>query len=349
MSAVLDFVRPRLAGWHEVGHVPADDWRALAGLVPIGTRDLREVDRVLSCLVETRDVGLAGAFAINEIGARLLDRARATDLLPAVEAGEVRLAVALTERASGSDLGAMSTHVQPGDPPTLLGTKSYIANGSVADVHLVAARAGDGGASLPLIDLYRVDRADVHTADLGGAGARLMRLADIRLDGAPAPPERRIGRAGRGFSYLTEVLLFERAIIGCLGVHVGRVLLQDLGAHLSERTVFGTRLDRHGHHRLRLGAWWAEQRNLAAAARAVVDGVGAGCASWQDVYAIKLGAAAFVRKLAVEMQHVGGADAWVKGGSWTHAVDDVRWLGIAGGASEVLQDRLAQDALEGTG
>lgn len=343
MSGAAEFATERLAAWHARGHVPSDDWQRLAALVPMASGELAVVDRGLETFAQTRDVGLVGTYAINEICARLLHDAGATGPLLAMRDGRLRLALCLTERESGSDLGALRTAVRRGPPDLLSGRKCFIANGVVADAHVVAARAGEGGA-LPLVDLYLVDRAHARVTGLPGAGAALMPLADVEFVDVEVTDGQRIGRPGRGFTQLDRVLGFERAVIALLATHVARVLLEDLGRYLAERTVFGSALAEHGHHRLRLGGWWAEYRVLRTASAAVVAAHGAGTAAWQDVFALKLQAAAFVTRLATEMQHLGGADSWVDGGRWTALVDDVRWLQLAGGVPEVLQDRLARDA-----
>lgn len=345
MNEVLQFVQPQIPAWREVGCIPGESWQTLAGLVPVGTGDLAQVYQVVSCLMTTRDIGVAGAYAINEICARLLIVAGAIDLLPAVRRGEIRLAMDLTEPHSGSDIVDMRTRVTPGPPPVINGHKTFISNGTVADVHIVAARSGDGGR-LPLIDLYRVDRDQLRITDMQGRGAALMRLADVDLVNVPAPDSCRIGRPGRGFAYLNQVLMFERAVIGCLATQFARVLLEDLGAHLGERKIFGSPLSQHGYHRLRLGDWWAEYRVLRSATEAMVLACSRGTAVWQDVFAVKLCTSAFVRRLAVDVAHLGGAASWVAGGPWAGLVDDARWFCLAGGASEVLQERLARDGLK---
>lgn len=348
MSTVRDYVDSRLADWRLEGQVPRADWQRFADLVPLAADRLAVVDSMITELLGTRDIGLAGTYAINEICARLLRLTNADDLLPAVGSGQLRLALALTEPGAGSDLARLQTAVSPGPPAMLSGHKTFIANGTIADLFIVASRSGDGG-SLPLIDLHVLRRDQVEIADLHGVGAQLMRLADLRIDEVPVAETRRLGRPGRGFRYVNRVLTFERAIVGCLAVRFARVLLEDLGTYLSEREVFGAPLIEHGFHRLRLGDWWAEQRVLARALDRVVADIDAGTDLWQDVFALKVRASAFVIQLAMGLQHVGGASDWIDGGRWARVVDDVRWLTLAGGVVEVLQDRLARDALAPNG
>ena len=62
-------------------------------------------------------------------------------LLPAIAAGELRAAFALTEPAAGSDLTALRTRAErQGDHYLVNGQKTFISNGILADIVVVAAR-----------------------------------------------------------------------------------------------------------------------------------------------------------------------------------------------------------------
>jgi acyl-CoA dehydrogenase len=62
-------------------------------------------------------------------------------LLPACVRGEKILAVAMTESGAGSDVAGLKTRAEDkGDHWLLNGSKTYISNGQLADVVVVAAR-----------------------------------------------------------------------------------------------------------------------------------------------------------------------------------------------------------------
>src|SRR5258705_4645827 len=77
-------------------------------------------------------------------------------LMPAIVSGEKILAVAMTEPSTGSDLAGVRTRPDDkGDHWLLNGAKTYISNGILADVVVVAARTDPEsrhGLSLFLIE-----------------------------------------------------------------------------------------------------------------------------------------------------------------------------------------------------
>jgi len=77
-------------------------------------------------------------------------------LMPGIVSGEKILAVAMTEPSTGSDLAGMRTSaVDKGDHWLLNGAKTYISNGIISDVVIVAARTDPNsrhGLSLFIVD-----------------------------------------------------------------------------------------------------------------------------------------------------------------------------------------------------
>ena len=71
--------------------------------------------------------------------------------LPPAIRGEAILAVAMSEPAAGSDLAGMRSRAERrGDHWVLSGSKSYISNGLLADLVIVAARTGESRHAMGL-------------------------------------------------------------------------------------------------------------------------------------------------------------------------------------------------------
>ena len=93
--------------------------------------------------------GLSSTFTVScDIATAYLVRYGNTETkqrwLPALAAGEAIAALALTEPGAGSDLAALTTRATAVDNGwSLTGTKTFITNGSIADVVVVAARTSD--------------------------------------------------------------------------------------------------------------------------------------------------------------------------------------------------------------
>ncbi len=159
--------------------------------------------------------------------------------MPGIVSGDCILAIALSEPGTGSDLAALKTRAEPdGDDWILNGSKTYISNGQLADLVIVAAKTdpdashGIGlflvergmqgfarGSNLNKLGLDGQDTSELFFNDvripaanvLGGpqAGFRSMmiNLAEERLGGAV----QFIARAERAFEITLDFITNRRA------------------------------------------------------------------------------------------------------------------------------------------
>lgn len=118
-----------------------------------------------------------------------------------------------------------------------------------------------------------------------------------------------------------------------------------LRARMHVRSVAGRLLAEHEHQRLRYARWYGRHRVLRAALAPLVAAVDATCADEADVFALKIEAADLLLEVVVEGQHLFGAESWIVGGPLAAMYDDVRWLTLAGGATETLLTALADRSL----
>jgi glutaryl-CoA dehydrogenase len=152
-------VDPYIADWFERGELPAA--RELAkefgqvGLLGMhltgyGCAGMSAVDYGLACLeLEASDSGIRslvsvqGSLAMFAIW-RWGTEQQKQQWLPQLATGEAIGCFGLTEPDHGSDPGSMRTHARrDGDDWILNGTKMWITNGSIADVAVVWAQAGE--------------------------------------------------------------------------------------------------------------------------------------------------------------------------------------------------------------
>ena len=199
-------VDPYVADWFERGEV--DDIRGLArefgslGLLGMhlegyGCAGMSATDYGLACVeLEASDSGVRslvsvqGSLAMYAIW-RWGTEDQKQEWLPRMAAGEAIGCFGLTEPDHGSDPGSMRTRARrDGDDWVLDGRKMWITNGSVADVAVVWAQAGDEhggirgfvvptdtpGFSAPLIKHKLSLRASV-TSELVIDGVRLPAAA----------------------------------------------------------------------------------------------------------------------------------------------------------------------------
>ncbi|WP_030527045.1 acyl-CoA dehydrogenase family protein [Phycicoccus jejuensis] len=154
-----DLVDPHVMGWYEAGDLPVA--RELArefgkvGLLGMhlegyGCAGMSSVDYGLACLeLEASDSGIRslvsvqGSLAMYAIHAFGSEEHK-QEWLPRMAAGEAIGCFGLTEPDHGSDPASMRTRARrDGDDWVLDGSKMWITNGTLADVAVVWANAGE--------------------------------------------------------------------------------------------------------------------------------------------------------------------------------------------------------------
>ncbi|SCG55207.1 acyl-CoA dehydrogenase family protein [Micromonospora halophytica] len=167
--------------------------------------------------------------------------------LPRLCSGAALGCFALTEPDSGSDAAALRTRAQRDGADWLLtGAKTFITNGTTADVALVLARSGGEGhrgitAFLVPTDSPGLTRTEIH----GKLGLRGQATAELRFDGVRVPDSARLGEEGAGFRLALATLAKGRMSVaaGCVGIAQG--CLDAAVAYAGQRTQFGKPVAAH--------------------------------------------------------------------------------------------------------
>ncbi|MFH9348697.1 acyl-CoA dehydrogenase family protein [Kitasatospora sp. NPDC017646] len=172
--------------------------------------------------------------------------------LPRLTSGEALGCFALTEPGTGSDAANLTTRaVRDGDDWLITGAKTFITNGTWADVALVFARTGGSEpeqqghrgitAFLVPTDLPGFDRTEIH----GKLGLRGQATAGLALDGVRVPDNARLGEVGKGFTVAMAALAKGRMSVaaGCVGI--ARACLEAAVRYAGEREQFGKPIASH--------------------------------------------------------------------------------------------------------
>lgn len=173
--------------------------------------------------------------------------AQRAEWLPRLCAGTALGCFALTEPDSGSDAAALRTRaVRDGDDWLLTGTKTFITNGTTADVALVFARTGGPGhrgitAFLVPTDSAGLTRREIH----GKLGLRGQATGELRFDEVRVPDAARLGAEGAGFRLALATLAKGRMSVaaGCVGIAQG--CLDAAVGYAGQRTQFGKPIAGH--------------------------------------------------------------------------------------------------------
>jgi acyl-CoA dehydrogenase len=164
--------------------------------------------------------------------------------LPGCAAGELVTAIAMTEPGTGSDLAALTTTaVNDGDDYVLNGQKTFISNGQLCDLVVLAAKTDPNpdnahkGISLFVVEANR--KGFTKGKRLHKMGMASQDTSELYFEDCRIPAANRLGAEGAGFTLLMQKLQQER-----LGVAIGAVagaeqVLADTIAYAKERTAFG--------------------------------------------------------------------------------------------------------------
>ena len=163
--------------------------------------------------------------------------------LPGFVSGELITAIAMTEPSTGSDLASIRTTARlDGDHYVLNGSKTFITNGILSDLVIVAAKtdpaAGHRGMSLLMVE--RGMPGFERGRNLAKAGMHAQDTAELFFSDVKVPRANLLGEEGRGFGYLMANLPQERLSIAVSAV-AGMQRAVDLTiAYAKERTAFGS-------------------------------------------------------------------------------------------------------------
>jgi len=161
--------------------------------------------------------------------------------MPGIVSGDTILAVAMTEPSTGSDLAGMKTRaVQHGDHWLLNGAKTYISNGILSDLVVVAARTEPHrphGVSLFLVE--RGMEGFERGRKLDKMGLKSQDTAELFFNDVKVPNANLLGEAGQGFKYLANFLAQER-LVAAIGFMATAQTAFDLTLdYVKQRRAFG--------------------------------------------------------------------------------------------------------------
>lgn len=191
--------------------------------------------------------------------------------LPKMASGEVVGAIAMTEPGTGSDLQAVKTKaVRDGDEYVINGSKTFITNGSQADLIIVVAKTdvSEGAKGISLI-LVEADREGFRRGRvLDKVGQRGQDTSELFFDGVRVPTSNLLGtEEGAGFVQLMQQLPQERLIIAVASTAGMEGALAHTLAYTKEREAFGRPIFGFQNTKFKL----AEVATEARIARVFVD------------------------------------------------------------------------------
>jgi acyl-CoA dehydrogenase len=134
--------------------------------------------------------------------------------LPGCVSGEIITAIAMTEPGAGSDLASMTATAEKSNGTILInGSKTFISNGIISDLVIVAAKNPDKDNPYESVSLYIVEAGTPgfkRGKQLEKMGFHSQDTSELFFSDCRIPEENLLGNEGGGFYMLMEKLQQER-------------------------------------------------------------------------------------------------------------------------------------------
>jgi acyl-CoA dehydrogenase len=164
--------------------------------------------------------------------------------LPGCASGEIVTALGMTEPGTGSDLAALATTaVKDGDEYVITGSKTFISNGQLCDLCVVAAKTDPDpanahkGISLFVVEANR--KGFVKGKRLHKMGMASQDTSELFFEDCRVPAANLLGVEGGGFMMMMQKLQQERLCVAIGAVAMMEQVLEDTIAYTKERKAFG--------------------------------------------------------------------------------------------------------------
>lgn len=262
-------VTPHVDAWEEAGIVPRSVWKKM-GEQGFLCMDLPKeygganADFLYSVilteeLARTYHTGLAAPLHsdivvpyISAFGSEELKR----KYLPGCVSGDIVTAVAMTEPNAGSDLASMgTTAVEQGNHVIINGQKTFISNGILCDLLVLAARDPAVNNPYQALDLYLVEAETPgfeKAKKLSKMGWRSQDTAELYFNDCRIPKENRLGMKGGGFLMLMQNLQQERLMCALTAVAAAERIMDHTMTYCREATESGKPLSKSQENKFKI-------------------------------------------------------------------------------------------------
>ena len=264
----------RVREWESTESFPRDVWQRLAvtgaqGLPLSGEYGGAGASVFEEALVTQELAYWANPLAVVYIttvsfGGYTLDRfgspEQKRELIPRLAAGELIMALALTEPEGGTDiLRNLNTKAhRDGNRYLISGQKIFCTSADLADLLVVVARTRSDARPRDGISIFLVDphSPGIEIQPQEKMGNRVPHSCTVYFSEVEVPCENLLGEEDEGWSHLVHTLNNERILIAAQCVGLGRAALDYAVGYVKERHAFGRPI----------GQFQAVQHQLADAA-----------------------------------------------------------------------------------
>ncbi|HUO92389.1 MAG TPA: acyl-CoA dehydrogenase family protein [Rhizomicrobium sp.] len=358
---VEERIVPEAESWEQTGEIPRQVFRDLGGLGVLGMRHPVEYGGgglgALSSVILAEELsrssfgGVASSLtvhsdmSISHIAHRGTE-AQKSRYLPAACAGEKVGVVCVTEPGAGSDVAGLKTRATRTDAGWVInGSKTFITNGVLGDIYIVAARTDPDASGARGLSLFIVERGTPGfsiSGKLRKHGWLSSDTAELFFQDALVPHEALLGEKGRGFYYIMSTFQNERLVIGGLVSGACSKAIEVTLDYLRQRKAFGKTLWEQPVVRNKLSWMAAKAAGVRALTYQCAQMVDEGQDVVREVSMLKALAAETLQEVVHTCLQLHGGIGYMTGTTIERMVRDARILTIGGGATEVMLEEVAK-------
>ncbi len=352
---MLTEVVPHQERWRKQGIVDRAAWRAAgqAGMLcPMVSEEYGGVGGTFlhsTIIIEELARVFESGFAISLHSdivvpyiERFGDAAQKARWLPGCVNGELVTALAMTEPGTGSDLAALrATAVRDGEHYVINGTKTFISNGLLCDLVVLAVKTDPDPANAHSgISLFVVE------ADTPGfsRGTKLEKMgmasqdtAELFFEDCRVPAANRLGAEGAGFLMLMQNLQQERLVVAIGAQAAAESILEETIAYTKERHAFGRPISKFQNTRFKLAECATEVEVGRAFLDKLVQQHAAGEYLVKECSMAKLWTTEMGQKVADECLQLFGGYGYMLEYNVSRAFMDARVQRIYAGTNEIMK------------
>jgi alkylation response protein AidB-like acyl-CoA dehydrogenase len=257
--------------------------------------------------------------------------------------GELVTAIGMTEPAAGSDLAALRTRARrAGDRWILNGSKTFITNGTCADLVIVAALTGDNRREITLFGVEATTPGFTRGAKLEKVGQHEADTAELSFSDIELSHDDVIGEVGAGWGHMLARLPRERLHTAYVSLAHAEATFDATLEYVTTREAFGQPIGTFQHSRFQL----ADARANLDVARAYVDR----CIETQVAGHLSDVDAAQAKYFVTEIQNriidccvqLHGGYGYMQESAVARAWADARVTRIYGGTNEIMKEIIAR-------
>jgi acyl-CoA dehydrogenase len=350
---------PRYDQWEADGHPPRDFWRKAGELGLLGVQVPEEhggggestflYNVVLTEEAQRAGLALGGLRVHTDICMpyflELANAEQQARWLPRLVSGEAVSALAMSEPGAGSDVKSLTTRaVRDGDCYVVNGAKTFISNGLVADLVILAVKtdpeAGRKGISLLVVE------ADTPGFSRGRKlekiGLKSQDLAELSFTDMRVPVANLLGAEGDGFAHLTRNLAQERLSIAVNSQAAAAQAIVTTIDYVKDRKAFGTTVASFQNTKFELAACATDVEAGQALLDRALEAHEIGDLSGDDAAKVKLFCTELQGRVVDRCLQLHGGYGYILEYPIAKAYADARVTRIYAGSSEIMKTIIAK-------